>query len=261
MDYELFYSDYIKLTEQLQSLLANQKKLLKRIDKSMSLGDIKNTGKDIQALSAYAAEAASGIHEISRLHAGADMAEYLASGDFAKALVAECNTRGIDIVGEENAYEIFPYRLKINPQEEEALINGKKAPGLRPVAVTDVLEKGRAKLLSANFNAALFAAELAAAYDLSIIAGAKGKKKIVPDADVYLNTIYKYMTPMRRSRKDYDAQSFAFDIARLYGAEDVALADGRKIQFGPSRINNRAIRILDAFGNELFIATVRFYRD
>ncbi|MDR3225676.1 MAG: hypothetical protein LBT52_05205 [Clostridiales Family XIII bacterium] len=260
MDYELFYSDYIKLTEHLQSLQANQKKLLKRIDKSMSLGDLKNAGKDIQALSASAEEAASGIAEINRLYAGADMAAYLASGDFAAGLVAACNARGIDIVGEENSYEIFPYRLKINPQDEEALINGKKAPGLRPAAVTDVLEKGRAKLLSANFNAALFAAELAAAYDLSIIAGAKGKK-VVPDADVYLNSIYKYMTPMRRSRKDYDAQSFAFDIARLYGTEDVALADGRKIQFGPSRVNNRAIRILDAFGNELFIATVRFYKD
>jgi hypothetical protein len=38
------------------------------------------------------------------------------------------------------------------------------------------------------------------------------------------------------------------------------LTDGRKIQFDPGCVNNRAIRILDAFGNELFIATVRFYK-
>jgi hypothetical protein len=189
-----------------------------------------------------------------------DVAAYLVSGDFAAQLVTECEIHDIDIVGEDTTWEIFPYRVKINPTDEEILVNGKKAAGIRPASLAQTLANGKAKLLSANFNSVKFAAELAEAYDLAIVASTKGKNKApVLDADVYLNTLYKFLVPMARFRRDYDARAFAFDLARLYSTPDVILPDGRKLQFGPSRNNNRAIRILDAYGNELFIATVRFY--
>jgi hypothetical protein len=259
VNYELLYDDFNELAEALKTQLSNQQKLLKRINKNMSFGDVRNTAKDVAAFIPSTESTRQTTEAIRKLVEGIDAAAYLDSGDFAEQLVGECRNRNVDIVGEDRSYEIFPYRLKINPQDEEVLINGKKAPGLRPAAVADFLEKGKSKLLAANFNADRFAAELASAYDNAIIVGAKGKKA-VPDADVYLNTIYKFLAPMGRFRRDYDAQSYAFDIARLYNAaDDVVLTDGRKIQFGPSRVNNRAIRILDAFGNELFIATVRFY--
>jgi hypothetical protein len=260
LDYESIYDDFIELAETLKLQLSNQQKLLKRVDKSMSVGYVKNTVKDIAAFIQFSEDTGQTIEAIRKLAEAIDVVSYLESGEFAAQLIKECNDRDVDIVGEDRSYEIFPYRLKINPQDEEVLINGKKAPGLRPAAVADFLEKGKTKLLSANFNADRFAAELASAYDNAIIVGSKGKKT-VPDADIYLNTIYKFLAPMGRFRRDYNAQSYAFDIARLYnGAEDITLADGRKIQFGPSRVNNKAIRILDAFGNELFIATVRFYQ-
>jgi hypothetical protein len=189
-----------------------------------------------------------------------NLEEYLSSGDFASQLIEFCKERDVDIVGEDNNLEVFPYRLKINPKDEELLINKKKASGLRPLAIAELLEKGRIKLLAEKFNSEKHAGELAAAYDLSIIAGAKGKTP-VPDADVYLSTVYKYLTPMQRFRKDYDLQSFAFDIARLYNEETKDVGDGRKYQFGPSRNNAKAIRIVDKFGNEQFIATIRFYHE
>jgi hypothetical protein len=260
MDYEVLYSEYTAVADRLKAQLAQQQKLLKRINKSMDAGDLKSAGKDIDALSASSLESADTIGEIASVHDGADMSSYLESGDFASQLVEACKSRGIDIIGEDNNYEIFPYRLRITAADEDVLINGKKAPGLRPAAVADFLEKGRAKLLAANFNADKFAAELATAYDIALASSSRSKKS-APDADVYLNTLYKYLVPMARFRRDYGAQSFAFDIARLYSAENVALSDGRRIQFGPSRNNNRAVRILDANGREFFIATVRFYKD
>jgi hypothetical protein len=259
-DYEALYREFTELAELLKSQLSTQQKLLKRINKNMSLGNIKNADKDIADFIPSAGDAKSTIEAIRKLTERVDLQTYLDSGEFARQLIDECSAREVDIVGEDRSYEIFPYRLRINPQEEEVLINGKKAPGLRPAAIADILEKGRTKLLSANFNADRFATELAFAYDNAIIVGAKGKK-VVPDGDVYLSTIYKLLAPMGRFRRDYDTQSYAFDVARLYNAaENIVLSDGRKIQFGPSRVNNRAIRILDAYGNELFIATVRFYK-
>jgi hypothetical protein len=186
------------------------------------------------------------------------MSEYLASGDFTEQLIEFCKEREVDIVGEENSYEVFPYRLKIDAANTELLINGKKSPGLRPLAIAELLSKGRTRLLSATFNAAAFATELSFAYDLAIIAASKGKP-IAPDADIYLTTLYKYLTPMRRFRRDYDAQNFAFDISRLYDNGETTASDGRYTQFGPSRDNKKAIRILDRFGNEHFLSTIRFY--
>lgn len=258
MDYEILLKAYEEAADRLKAQIAGQQKLLKRMGKSMELGDVRGAGKDLMQLAELCSAATETIGEIKAIESGVDMTSYLASGDFAGQLVEICRARGIDIIGEENSYEIFPYRLRINAQDEEALINGKKAPGLRPAAIASMLESNRNKLLSANFNAEKFAAELAAAYDVAILHGAKGKKP-VPDADVYLNTLYKYLAPMARFRREYGAQSFAFDIARLYSAGDTILPDGRRLQFGPSRNNNRAIRILDADGREFFLATVRFY--
>jgi len=260
MDYEELLATYTNVHEQLKSQLAQQQKLLKRIEKSMDAGDLKNARKDSAAIVSASEEAAQTIKEACEIEDGADMEAYLASGDFERQLVEACKARNIDIIGENGSYEIFPYRLKVNPSDEEVLINGKKAPGLRPAAIAELLETGRNKLLAANFNPEKFAAELAAAYDIAIVHLAKGKK-LVPDADVYLSTLYKYLAPMARFRRDYSLQGFAFDIARLYSAGETSLPDGRRIQFGPSRSNNRAIRILDAYGKEYFLATVRFFTE
>ena len=260
MDYEVLLAEYKVAHEQLKACLAQQQNLLKRIEKNMDTGDLNNAGKDTATLGPLAEEATKIVKAIAEIENRVDMGAYLESGDFASQLMDACEARGIDIIGEESSYEIFPYRLKINASEVEVQINGKKTPGLRPAFIAALLEKGRNKLLAASFNPEKFAAELAAAYDIAIIHTAKGKTP-KPDADVYLNTLYKYLTPMSRFRKDYGIQSYAFDIARLYSAGDISLADGRRLQFGPSRNNNRAIRILDAYGKEYFLATVRFFSE
>ena len=260
MEFEVLLTEYKAAHEQLKACLTQQQKLLKRMEKSMDTGDLKSTEKDTVVLDSLAKDAIQMIAAIAEIENSVNMGAFLESGDFAAQLVDECGSRGIDIIGEEWSYEIFPYRLKINASEEEVTINGKKTPGLRPAFIAALLDTGRNKLLAANFNPEKFAAELAAAYDIAIIHTAKGKTH-KPDADVYLNTLYKYLAPMARFRKDYSMQSYAFDIARLYSAGDVSLADGRRLQFGPSRNNNRAIRILDAYGKEYFLATVRFFNE
>ena len=260
MEYEALLNEYTEAHEELKANVTQQMKLLKRMERFMGAGDLKNTVKDTAALDELARDAVPMIEAISKIVNGVDVEEYLRSGDFAAQLVDACREREIDIIGEENSYEIFPYRLRIHASDEEVKINDRKVPGVRPAAVATRLETGRDKLLAVNFNAEKFAAELAAAYDVAVVHTARGKA-YKPDADIYLSTIYKYMTPMARFRREYAPQSYAFDLARLYKAGDITLADGRRLQFGPSRVNNRAIRILDAYGKEYFLATVRFFNE
>ena len=125
---------------------------------------------------------------------------------------------------------------------------------MRPQSFADIVKAGQEKLNKASFNALVFVNELSDAYDLALL---KQEKK--PESDIYLTSLYKFLAPMSRFRKDYDQQSFAFDLARLYAADVEETKNGRKFQFGPSRNNNKAIRILDKDGKEQFLATIRFY--
>jgi hypothetical protein len=260
MNYEEFYAEYAELADKLGGQIAVHQKLLKRINKSMERGDLKAAARDLPAAGGIAAECARGAAALAEKIGSADMRDYLESGDFARQLVALCGERRIDIKGEGNAYEVFPYRLKIDAQNEEVLINKRKAAGLRPRAIVGDLEKERDRLLAAPFNSAKYAEELAVAYDLALLDAAKGKK-YMPETDVYLKTIYKFLTPMSRFRREYDMQSYAFDLARLYAADSDESGDGRRFQFGPSRNNNKAIRIIDTVGNEQFLVTIRFFKE
>ena len=110
--------------------------------------------------------------------------------------------------------------------------------------------------MKAGFNAQAFANELADAYDLALL-----KMRKQPEADLYLSSLYKYLVPMGRFRRDYDQQSFAFDLARLYCSDAKTTKNGRCYQFGPSRKNNKVVRILDGEGKEMFLSTVCFYEE
>ncbi|MDR1965089.1 MAG: hypothetical protein LBQ36_00140 [Synergistaceae bacterium] len=260
MDYEDFYAEYDVIANALKEQLSSQQRLLKRICKNVEAGDLKSTARDLASAASAASESVRLASDVAEKIGSFDTADYLRSGDFAKQLVALCTENEINIRGEGASYEVFPYRLKIDPQNEELLINGRKAVGLRPRAVAAYLAKGRARLLSAAFNPAQYATELAGAYDLALLASRPGKP-VAPDADIYLTALYKFLTPMRRFRREYDVQAYAFDLARLYEAESNESADGRRFQFGPSRNNSKAIRIVDSAGNEQFLATIRFYRE
>ncbi|MDR1137508.1 MAG: hypothetical protein LBK91_04215 [Synergistaceae bacterium] len=260
MDYEDFYGEYAAIANSLSEQLSTQNKLLKRICRNVERGDLKPTAKDLASAASGAKECVRLASEMAEKIASVDMGTYLESGDFARQLLVLCGETGGNIKGEGASYEIFPYRLKIDSQNEEVLVNGRKAIGLRPRAVAAELAKGRARLLAAAFNPSQYASELASAYDLALLAASKGKP-VAPDSDIYLTTLYKFLTPMRRFRREYDAQAYAFDLARLYAAESNESSDGRRFQFGPSRNNNKAIRIVDESGNEQFLATIRFYRE
>ncbi|MDR1206244.1 MAG: hypothetical protein LBL26_12345 [Peptococcaceae bacterium] len=260
MNYEDFYGEYAAADDALKERISSQQKLLTRIRRNMANGDIKSASRDLPAIQSAASENHRAVSDMVGIIQSADMRAYLESGDFARQLIELCRENGVDIQGEGTTYEVFPYRLKIDAANADLQINGRKAIGLRPRALTAYLAKQRAKLLSAAFNPVQYAAELAAAYDLALLDAAKSKT-VAADADIYLATLYKYLTPMRRFRREYNTQAYALDLARLYAAESNEAGDGRRFQFGPSRDNAKAIRIVDMAGNEHYLATIRFYRE
>lgn len=254
MDYEILYQGYQALEKELKDRMSSVQKLYKAVGKEMDGGDIKTFLRDICIMQEAAGEQVRILDEMKAAVDGFDSRAYFEGGDFADQMLLACEENGVDVKGEYPVYEMFPYKVKIDTENQDLYLDRKKVQCMRPKSFVKTVKAGQAKMLKASFNALTFANELADAYDLALLKQAKPA-----DADFYLTNLYKFLTPMGRFRRDYDQQSYAFDLARLYAAGLPGIKDGRKIQFGPSRNSSKSIRILDSEGKEEYLATIRFY--
>ncbi len=257
MNYESLYTDLQGQEKQLKEKLSAMQKLSKSMAKETEAGDLKNLSKDIDAMIEANLQQAAVLQELKAAVEGFDARSYFESGDFAGQMLAYCEEYQVDVRGEAPVYEMFPYRVRIDAENQDLYLDRKKIQCMRPKSFVQTVKAGQEKLMKASFNAQSFLNELADAYDLAVM-----KLKKAPDADIYLTSLYKFLAPMSRFRRDYDQQSFSFDLARLYGDSTVETTkNGRRFQFGPSRNNIKALRILDGEGREQFLATIRFYTD
>ena len=254
MNYEDFYQDLQPRQKSVRDGLASLQKLFKAVSREVEGGDVKNLAKDLEAMVQAVSAVAESVEAMKTAADGFDGKQYFESGEFAEQMLAACAEMGVDVRGEFPVYEMFPYRVKLDTENQDLYLDRKKVQCMRPGSFVDIVKSGQEKLNKASFNAAAFASELADAYDLAIL-----KLKRQPQADIYLTSLYKILAPMSRFRRDYDQQSFAFDLARLYISGIEETKNGRKFQFGPSRVGGKAIRILDMEGQEQYLATIRFY--
>lgn len=255
MDYEVLYQQYQDLHKSMKDKQALIVRAHKNMAKDIEGGDLKNLEKNLSLVENTSSDLALIIKDMQVLVGSFDSQAYMEQGFYAQQMLELCEKEGVDVIGDYPNYEMFPFSIRLDAENQEIYIDRKRNTCARPVALVQRIKASREKLLKASFNANQFATELAKAYDLAL------KDANKPEGhDLYLTKIYQYMVPMSRFRREYDLQSFAFDIARLFSCEEFELKDGRQFQFGPSRINKKAIRILDAEGHEQYLATIRFFQ-
>lgn len=255
MDYELLYGELHAMEKKLKESLNAAQKLSKAIARDTENGDLKTLDKELSVYAELLETQTEIVKNLQEAVDGFDSKTYFESGEFAGQMLALCEEKGVDVTGEYPVFEMFPYRVKFDTENQDIYLDRKKVQCIRPRSFVDTVKAGQERLMKASFNALGFANELAEAYDMALL---KAKKQ--PEADLYLTSLYQFLVPMGRFRREYDKQSFAFDLARLYSAELEEIKDGRRFQFGPSRNNNKAIRIIDQEGKEQFLATIRFFR-
>ncbi|MDO5411036.1 MAG: hypothetical protein Q4F21_11405 [Lachnospiraceae bacterium] len=254
MNYEDLYLTLQPQEKNVKDKLSALQKLFKAISRETEGGDIKSLIKDLNALAETASALSDDITQVQDTVSAFDTASYFESGEFADQMLSICREQNVNVRGEFPVYEMFPYRVKLDTENQDIYLDRKKIPCVRPKSFVELVKKGQDKLTKATFNAQTFLNELSEAYDLAIM---KAKKQ--PGYDIYLTNLYKILVPMSRYRKDYDQQSFAFDLARLYSSDVQETKNGKHFQFGPSRKQNKAIRILDQNGQEQYLSTIRFY--
>lgn len=254
MNYEELYQNLQPDQKNLKDSLAALQKLYKAVCKETEGGDLKSLIRDLNVMKESAQLLASSLENMEDTAVGFDAKAYFENGDFAGQMLAACEEKGVDVRGEFPVYEMFPYKVRLDVENQDIYLDRKKVQCMRPQSFVDTVKSGQEKLNKASFNAGTFVNELADAYDLAVIK--MGKKA---GYDMYLKNLYKFLAPMSRFRKDYDQQSYAFDLARLYMSDTEETKNGRRFQFGPSRDQSKAIRILDKEGQEQYLATIRFY--
>ena len=254
MDYEELYRTLVETENDLKNSLAAAQKLYKNAVKESASGDLKALERDLGILSEAIAAQKEAVERLQAEVKGFDTKKYFESGAFETQLLQCCEQKGVDVTGESPVYEMFPYRIRIDMDNQDLYINRKKVACVRPQAFAETVKEAQDKLDKARFNAVGFAGELCDAYDLALLKS--GKKA---GSDVYLTSLYRLLAPMSRYRRDYDQNSYAFDLARLYISGQEETKNGRRFQFGSSRNINKAIRILDQDGKEQYLATICFY--
>ncbi|MGN0905705.1 MAG: hypothetical protein ACI4NM_01035 [Bullifex sp.] len=261
MNYEEFLESFRSVSKSVKDAAAKAAAIEKKMSRNAENGDYRSLEKDITSLENTALTLSDAAKELSSCISSFDSKGYFTSGDFTSELVGLLRSKGLDVLENNPSYEVFPTRIRIGAEEQEVIIGKKKTPTMRPAVAADTAAAIVAKLNSASFNASGFAQDLENAYLSCILAENEkaGAKKFTWGAHISLLNCYKAMTPLSRSRKEYDETAFAFDLARLYreyAAGTLETKSGKRISFGTAR--GKAVRILDAYGQEQLLSSVSF---
>ena len=263
MDYEEYFSLFKLKEKSVNDSQKRQHAIFNNISKDAAKGDLKSLAKDLSSMEAIVSEYEGYIREIREMTESFDLKEYMEGGDFAKQLLVCCENQSVDVKGDYPVYEIFPFKVKIDKESQDITINNRRIQCARPQYLVSDIKKNKERLMKANFNVGNFLNELANAYDTLTIQrhyeNEKKNKKGKRDLDLLLKDIYGLMIPMQRFRRDYDMQSFAFDLSRLYSSDVEFTGDHRQYTLSPSRYPSQNIRILDRNGKEAFVGTVKFF--
>ena len=256
-NYEEFYAALQPMEKALKDQSAAALRLQKAVARNTETGNLAEASKALQALNEAVAELQATAKALGEHLDSLDPQTYFADGDFTRQLLEACEKRHIDVRGEKGVYEMFPFRVRVLGDPEhpaEVWINRRKLPSVRPSYVAETIAQSQARLYAARFNAQAFMNELAEAYETTCL---KSNARI--GSTQTLNKVYRALVPMARARKDYDAQAFAFDLARLYeaGTEAWIGKNGVRYTFGTSRDGMTGIRVLSKSGVESYINTIR----
>ena len=260
MDYREMLTSLDEVKKTLTVLVDDSRKEYATVKKGLELGDLKTADKKVQELEETMEEARASLTALKEGMAAFDRADYVASGAFKRQIVEECRKAKLDVKeGEGLTLEIFPNKLSINPETQEVTVDKKKSYCLNPSVLVETIRKTQEKLAASNFNEERFLKELSTAYEQHIAIESSRKGKKVNRSFVKLTDLYKLLAPTARAKKDYDMQSYAYDLSRLFNAGNVLTKDGYALEWDTSRnLDKGAIRILDGAGNENYLKSLRF---
>ncbi len=180
---------------------------LKRVKTGSATGQTRELRRALEAAETLAAQLAEAAWS---LRAGYDFDEqaYLASGAYAKELLATAATAGVDVFEEDERLLCYPSLVRILPDQAALEVDRKRERRLRPSVVVALLAAAQRR--GPRFRPEPFLDSLRTAYEL--VVGRDGKR---PDAVVRLIDIWAVLTVLPGQGREYTKQEFARDLYLL----------------------------------------------
>lgn len=163
-----------------------------------------------RALAAAQVAAAALADEARAAQAGFDVneADYLASGAYAKELLAAAGAAGVAMFEEDERLLCYPSLVRAIPGDAAVEIDRVRERRLRPSVLIGVLAAAQER--APRFKAEAFLDSLRGAYEL--VVSREGKK---PDAVVRLVDVWSVLTLLPGQAREYTRQEFARDLYLL----------------------------------------------
>jgi hypothetical protein len=163
-----------------------------------------------RALAAAETAAANLAAEASLARSGFDIDEqdYLASGGYAKELMAAATSAGVAMFEEDERLLCYPSLVRVFPADAAVEIDRVRERRLRPSVLVGLLAAAQDR--APRFKAEAFLDSIRGAYEFVI---ARERKK--PDAVVRLVDIWSALTLLPGQGRDYTKQEFARDLYLL----------------------------------------------
>lgn len=200
---------------------------LKKAKAAAAAGQARDLRRALEAAEDAAGVLAAGA---TTLREGYDFDEgaYLASGAYAKELLAAAEAAGVAMFEEDERLLCYPSLVRILPADAAIEVDRRRDRRLRPSVVIRQLQAAQAK--GPNFRPEPFLEALSSAYDLVV---AKDGKK--PDAVVRLVDCWSVLTLLPGQSREYTKQEFARDLYLLdQSGVAVAPRSGRRLGFHAS---------------------------
>lgn len=262
ISFEALYTEISEAEKKMNTLIAEAKKHGGNMTKATDGGDLKALDKSLNELEADLKAQAEKLSEVRNILNSFNRDGYVIAGDFKQEILDECKKQNVDVKETGgNILEMFPNKVTINQETQDVTVDKKKLATLRPSALVTYVKKEQEKMGKASFNEQRFIEELYSAYEavIALETVKNTKKNKVISSSVKLTEIYKKLAPTARAKKDYDQLNFAYDVSRVYSGEGKYTKNGRLMTIDTSRTPDKnAIRILDSFGKEYFLTTIKF---
>ena len=143
MNYENLYQTLQPQEKSVKDSLASLQKLFKAASRETESGDIKSLTRDIGSMAEAALALSSALEDIKDNLGSFDTKTYFESGDFAAQMLEACQEKGVDVRGDFPVYEMFPYRVKLDTENQDVYLDRKKVQCMRPQSLVSTIQNGQ----------------------------------------------------------------------------------------------------------------------
>jgi hypothetical protein len=199
---------------------------LKRARAAAASGQVRELRRALDTVQAMAGDVAARVCAAATAY-DVDEVDLLASGAYAKELLAAAEAADVAMFAEDDRLLCYPSIVRVLPGDLALEIDRRRARGIRPSVV--VAQLAKAQRAGPRFKPAPFLASLVGAYDL-VVAG-QGK---APGAVVRLLDVYNALTLLPGQSRDYTRAEFARDLYLLDQSGETAGPGGRRLRWAAS---------------------------